>query len=122
MKKSGIMTVLALMMVFALNIIVSAADLSKENKELIQKLSSEKYEARLEAAQKLGNNKCCEAIDPLIKVLKNDKKYNARIVAAYSLYKIGDKKVLPVLKEHLKAEKNQTVKTVIEGIIKKMES
>lgn len=122
MKKLGIMTVLALMMVFALNIIVSAADLSKENKDLIQKLSSEKSEVRLEAAQKLGNNKCCEAIDPLIKMLKNDEKYNARIVAVHALYKIGDKKVLPVLKEHLKVEENQTVKTVIEGIVKKMES
>ncbi len=121
MKKLGIMTVRALTMVFALNIIVSAADLSKENKNLIQKLSSEKYETRLEAAQKLGDNKCREGIDPLIKMLKNEKKYNARIVAAHALYNIGDKKVLPVLKEHLKTEENKTVKTVLEWIIKKME-
>ena len=121
MKKLNVMIVLAITMLFAVSMLATAADLSKENKELITKLTSEKDEVRLEAAKKLGDNKCCEAIDPLVKILKNDKQFAARIVAATSLYKIGDKKVLPVLKEQLKADKNQTVRTVLEGIIKKME-
>lgn len=122
MKKVKIIIALAATILFTVSILASAADLSKENKELIAKLSSEKHEVRLEAAQKLGDNKCREAIDSLVKILKSDKQVSARIIAAHALYKIGDKKVLPVFKEQLKVDKNQTVKTVLEGIIKKMES
>lgn len=120
-SKVGIILAMLVLLIFAMNTIAFSADLSKENKKLLQELKSEKYDVRVKAAQKLGENKCCDAIKPLVKILKNDAKYNARIVAAHSLYKIGDKKVLQILKERAKLDDNKTVRTVLEGIIKKME-
>ena len=62
------------------------------------------------------------SVELISKMLKNDKLYNARISAALALYNIGDKSVLPVLQERAKSDENKTVRTVLLGIIKRMNS
>lgn len=116
-KKIRMILSIVIAAIFALNLAVFAESVDG----LIKKLEDKKVEVRVTAAQKLGQEKVSQAIQPLVNMLKTDKQYNARIAAAVALYKIGDKSVLPVLKKVSKNDENKTVRTVVTGIIKRME-
>jgi len=88
---------------------------------LVKALKDDNIGIRASAAQLLGERKVETAVKPLVTMLKTEKNYAARIVAAIALYQIGDEKVLPVLREVYKKDKNRTVKHVVAGIIKSME-
>ncbi len=88
---------------------------------LINALKDENVGIRTSAAQLLGERKTEAAVKPLVKMLKAEKSYAARIVAATALYQIGDEKALPFLKEAAKKDKNLTVRHVAAGIVKNMQ-
>ena len=92
------------------------------NQYLINSLEDENIGIRTSAAQLLGERKVQEAVDPLIKMLKSEKRYSARIVVALALYNIGDQKALPELKKLAKCDKCKSVRIVAAGIVRKMQT
>ena len=97
-----------------------AADRISYDQYLIQSLKDENVGRRASAAKILGETKSIEAVKPLTTMLKNEDDYRVRIVAAMSLYHIGDVSVLPALEKIAKKEKNKTAKQVMYGILKEM--
>ena len=96
---------------------IFAADRVSYEQYLIQSLTDQNLGRRASAARILGENKTAEAIEPLFTMLKNEDDYRLRIVAAVSLYRIGDHSILPALEEIAKKEKNKTAKQVMFGIV-----
>ena len=92
------------------------------NQYLINSLKDENIGIRTSAAQLLGERKVVEAVDPLVKMLKSEKKYGARIIVALALHKIGDKRVLPELKNVAKCDECKSVRAVVTGIIQDMQT
>ena len=92
------------------------------NQYLINSLNDENIGIRTSAAQLLGERKVQEAVDPLIKMLKSEKQYSARIVVAVALFNIGDEKALPELKKVAKSDKDKCVRVVAAAIVQKMQT
>jgi len=89
---------------------------------LLKCLKDENIGIRTSAAQILGERRVPEAVDPLIKMLKSEKQYSARIVVALALFSIGDKKAIPELQKLAKSDKNKSVRTVTASIVRKMQA
>lgn len=53
--------------------------------------------------------------------MKNDKAFQARIVAAMALMDLGDAKALEANRLQAKVDENKTVRTALTGIVKKFE-
>lgn len=102
-------------------VVASEPLVSDYDQYLINALKDENVGIRTSAAQLLGERKTEAAVKPLVKMLKTEKNYAARIVAATALYQIGDEKALPFLKEAAKKDKNLTVRHVVAGIVKNMQ-
>ena len=96
---------------------IFAADRVSYEQYLIQSLTDQNLGRRASAARILGENKTAEAIEPLFTMLKNEDDYRLRIVAAVSLYRIGDHSILQALEEIAKKEQNKTAKQVMFGIV-----
>jgi HEAT repeat protein len=94
----------------------------KYNQYLINSLNDENIGIRTSAAQLLGERKVQEAVDPLIKMLKSEQQYSARIVVAVALFNIGDEKALPELKNAAKSDKDKCVRVVAAAIVQKMQT
>ncbi len=92
------------------------------NEYLIKALKDENIGIRASAAQLLGERKVKEAVKPLVNMLRTEKHYAVRIVTAVALHQIGDEKVLPILKERFKKDRNKTVKHVLAGLIENLET
>lgn len=111
------------MLVLSFLLLLSTASLADENEKyayhqyLLNSLDDENVGRRASAAMLLGDNGVDEAIVPLMKMLKTEKDFRVRIIAAVSLYKVGDPSIVPQLKEVFKKEKNKTVKHVLNGVI-----
>ncbi|NOZ60510.1 MAG: HEAT repeat domain-containing protein [Calditrichaeota bacterium] len=88
---------------------------------LIKALKDKNLGIRASAAQLLGERRAEEAMKPLLKLLKQEKCYACRIIAAQALYKIGNKSVLPELKRIMKNDRNKTVRHVVKAIVLEME-
>jgi HEAT repeat protein len=123
-SKIGLTLVLALV----LTVFISGALLSQElnekeyNEYLIKALKDDNIGIRSSAAQLLGERKVKEAVKPLTAILKTEKNYAVRIVTAVALHQIGDEKVVMVLKERLRKDKNLTVRHVLAGLIENLET
>ncbi|MFZ5518781.1 MAG: HEAT repeat domain-containing protein [Candidatus Zhuqueibacterota bacterium] len=115
------MAVVLMLSVLATGLFAQQADGEKYDKYLIKSLSDENVGIRSSAAQLLGERKVKEAIEPLTRMLKSEKNSSARIVAAMSLYKIGDESVLPLLKKVAANDKNKTVRRVVTAMVYEME-
>jgi len=116
--KTCLITLMIVLAVAALNLSAAfAAEQVSYEQYLIQSLKDENIGRRASAAMILGDQKSTEAIQPLFALLKSENDYRVRIVAAMSLYKIGDPNILPVLEGIAKKEKNKTAKQVMYGII-----
>ena len=80
-----------------------SSDKKKIDKEvilnLLEGINSDNYGLRLSSAFYLGEYKAYEAVIPLMKMLHDEKKEEARIVAALSLMKIGSDKAVYAVKE-----------------------
>ena len=89
---------------------------------LIRCLKDNNMGIRASAAQLLGERKVEAAVKPLIKMLKSEKIYNARLVAAVALYKIGDERAIPELKKLAFCDHCKTVRHVAAAIAQEMKS
>lgn len=116
-KNFGIIAILLIVLI-GLNFQNSnAADKVSYHQYLIQSLNDENIGRRASAAMLLGEQKTRLAVAPLLKMLQTDQDFRVRIVAAVSLYKLGDSSIVLKLKEVYQKEKNKTVKHVLTGII-----
>ncbi len=98
-----------------------AKPLADYDRNLIDLLNDENIGIRASAAQLLGERKVDEAVQPLMSMLKTEKDYKARIVAAIALHKIGNADALPVLKKVAKHDANLTVRRVVTGLIQQFD-
>jgi len=124
-SKIGLILALALVV----TVFISSAGIAQQelnepeyNKYLIKALKDDNIGIRASAAQLLGEREVKEAVKPLVTMLKTEKNYAVRIVAALALHKIGDEKVLPIFKDCLRRDKCKTVKHVLAGIVENMET
>jgi HEAT repeat protein len=117
---------IALLAIFAMVVIsgtsVFAGEMTAKDKELIQKLSHQDLTKRIDAAQKLAERDCKGAEEELIHMLKNDKEFQARIVAATSLMKIGEEKALKAIQLQAEQDDVKTARTAMKGIVGKMQA
>ena len=117
MKRAILTTLMSA--VLAAGLTVGAVNLAtaeeNDTKRLIKALTSDNLGWRVSAAQILDDNQEERAVKPLIRMLKNDFSYAARVSVAVALAKIGDKKALRALKKVSKHDRNQTVRTVALG-------
>jgi len=91
------------------------------DKYLIKCLKDENIGVRTSAAQLLGERKAETAVKPLLRMLKSEKRYCARIVAALALYRIGDEKAIPALEKVACKDKCKTVRRVTTAIVQEMQ-
>jgi len=89
---------------------------------LLRCLKDENLGIRASAAQLLGERKVEAAVKPLIKMLKTEKTYNVRLVAAIALYKIGDERAIPELKKLAFSDHRKTVRHVAAAIVQEMKT
>jgi len=94
--------------------------MDKNFSKLVANLTNESLEKRAEAAQKLGEKCCKDAVPHLVKMMQNDAVASARIVAANALAKIGDTSVIPQMLEQSKTDKNKTVRYTLSVIAEEM--
>ena len=94
----------------------------KYNEYLLKALKDENLGIRCSAVQLLGERKVVAAVKPLARMLKYEKYYGARIMAALALYQIGDKQALSIFKSRVKRDRNKTVRNVLAGLIDSMEA
>ena len=120
--KFKMMMAIVLVVVLSLSSVGFAKGVSEYDQYLINALKDKNIGVRASAAQLLGDRRVQEAIKPLIKMLKSEKDYACRIIAAKALYDIGDPKVLPLLKKVAKKDKNKTVRRVVTAIVQEMEN
>jgi HEAT repeat protein len=90
------------------------------NRYLIDALDDQNVGIRTSAALLLKTRLCRDAKDPLMKMLKNDKEYVARIIAGLTLMDIGDEESLVLIEKQAKIDKNLTVRHVLNGITQEM--
>ena len=107
MKHKVILTTAALLIFTAAS--TSAAGDSTDEARLISALSDDNIGTRVSAAQLIGVRQVKAAVEPLIKMLLEDKEYAARFTAAVALLQIGDAQALPAL---MRAAQRDTSKTV----------
>lgn len=115
------MALVVVLSVFSTSVFAQSVEKEKYDQYLIKSLSDENVGIRSSAAQLIGERKVKEAIKPLVKMLKTEKNSSARIVAAMSLYKIGDESVLPLLKKVAAKDDNKTVRRVVTAMVHEME-
>ena len=57
----------------------------------------------------------------LIEMMQHDEAFQARIIAAMALYKIGDPKAFDAIKEQAEKDPRQTVRTALRGLCQKID-
>lgn len=119
--KIGLVTLLSIITLIGVSQIVSAADTITYEQYLIKSLKDDNIGRRASAAQLLGDKKVELAAKPLLKMLRTEKDFRVRIVAAVSLYRLNDTTMISDLRKINKHEKNKTVKHVLAGIIKELQ-
>lgn len=87
----------------------------EKNKDLIEQnlligLQSENEGLRISSAYMLGEVKSDLAVIPLLRILKSDNDENARIVAALSLFKIGDARGIYAIKKGMDFDSSERVR------------
>ena len=65
---------------------------------------------KISASYYLGERKSSKAVIPLMSILKSDKSPEARIMAALSLFKIGDERGIYAIKQAVTFDDNEWVK------------
>lgn len=85
-------------------------------KTLLLGITSENYGLRTSSAYMLGELKLKEAVIPLMRMLHNEKSEQARIMAAVSLFKIGDARGIFAVKQAIRFDKSERVSKMCEKI------
>ena len=122
LSKISVMLTVALVLTVFFSSVGFSKIIDEYDQYLINSLKDENIGIRSSAAQLIGERKVEAAVKPLIKMLKTDKLYACRIVAAKALYDIGDETALPVLKKVAKYDKNKTVRHVVKALVHEMEN
>ena len=73
-------------------------------------VNSDNLGLRVSSTYYLGEMKSEEAVIPLMNILKSDTSASARIMAALSLYKIGDARGIFAIKQAIQFDPNEQVK------------
>ena len=126
-SRNIMITVLAIMVIVSSGTMLFAAEkASVENlsyeEYLIKSLQDENIGRRASAARILGEQNNQVAVRPLMDMLKSEKDFRVRIVAAVSINNLGDPSVVPALKKIWKNERNKTAKQVLGGVITNLKS
>lgn len=82
-------------------------DIAIEN--LLVGISSDNYGLRTTSAYMLGELESSEAVIKLMKMLREEKNEDARIMAALSLYKIGDARGINAIKQAIRFDDSEKV-------------
>jgi uncharacterized Zn-binding protein involved in type VI secretion len=97
-----------------------------DNEEILLKylteINKDNPGLRITAAYLLGERKSLRAINPLMDILENDLSVEMRILAAISLYKIGDENGLQTIKRVKENDTNEKVKQMCEELYEIYES
>ena len=72
-------------------------------------ISSENYGLRTTSAYMLGELESSEAVIKLMRMLREEKNEDARIMAALSLYKIGDARGINAIKQAIRFDDSEKV-------------
>jgi hypothetical protein len=83
---------------------------------LLEGVSSDNLGLKLSAAYYLGEYECSEAVIPLLNILKNSEREEARITAALALFKINDARGMFAVKQAIKFDKSDRVKKVCSNL------
>jgi len=76
----------------------------------LEGVKAENLGLKISASYYLGERKSSKAVVPLMKILKSDKSPEARIMAALSLFKIGDERGIYAIKQAVQFDDNEWVK------------
>lgn len=79
------------------------------DKNYLEGLKSNNEGLRVSCAYYLGERRSSRAVIPLMKILHSDKSPEARIIAALSLFKIGDARGIYAIKQEIKYDKSERV-------------
>ncbi len=82
------------------------------DKNLIVGVKTHNLGLRVSASYYLGERKSSRAVIPLMHVLHNDESPEARIIAALSLFKIGDERGIFAIKKAIEFDKNEQVRNM----------
>jgi len=82
------------------------------DKNYLQGVKSENDGLRISSAYYLGERQSSQAIIPLMNMLHTDKSPEARIMAALSLFKIGDARGIYAIKEAITFDKSEWVRNM----------
>jgi len=92
------------------------------NNYLIESLDDENLGIRASAAQLIGQRGVWEAESALIRMLKKDEFYQARIIAGLALMKMGGGEARQVIAQQARKDENLTVRHVLNGIVQEWNS
>jgi HEAT repeat protein len=81
-------------------------------KNYLEGMNSKNEGLRISSAYYLGERKSSQAVIPLMDMLHMDKSPSARIMAALSLFKIGDERGIYALKEAITFDKSEWVRNM----------
>lgn len=85
-------------------------------KSLLVGINSDNYGLKTSSAYMIGELKLSEAVIPLMKMLKNETHEEARIMAALSLFKIGDARGIFAVKQSIRFDESQRVSKMCERL------
>jgi hypothetical protein len=85
---------------------------------LMEGLRSDNMGLKISAAYYLGEYECSGAVIELLRVLKSDKREEARIAAALALYKLNDARGLFAVKQAIRFDKSERVKKICSNLYK----
>lgn len=85
-------------------------------KSLLMGIKSDNYGLRTSAAYMVGELKISEAVIPLLRMLRNEKSEEARIMAAVALFKIADARGIYAIKQSIRFDDSPRVSKMCEKI------
>lgn len=107
------------LIISVLTVLILAVNTSNANGEkikdssiesLIMGINSENLGLKTSSAYMLGELKCSKAVIPLLKMLKDEERDDARIVAALALQKIGDARGIFAIKQAIRFDSSERVR------------
>lgn len=113
MKKIILVLFLAAPLLFA----QSSAKQNEIEKNLIAGVKSGNLGLKVSSMYQLGEMRSSKAVIPMMEVLKSDNEPSARIMAAMSLFKIGDARGIFAIEQAVKFDDNEQVKKMCQVFV-----
>ncbi len=96
-----------------INVVSRITDADIDN-SLLMGVKTNNLGLKVSAAYYLGERQSSRAVIPLMDVLHTDESVEARIIAALSLYKIGEEKGIYAIKRAIEFDENEQVRRMCE--------